>query len=107
MDTGAVTLAAVGDARLPQEPAEVLVDVGEGERLPRRAGEEPVPAGSPGHPGVVASEPVAQRRADRDLPVFAALAVADGQDACVNVDVVKAQQPGFGRAQPAGVDRAE
>ena len=107
MDTGAVALAAVGNAGLPQEPAEVLVDVGERQRLPGRAGEEPVPAGAPGDPGVVAGEPVAQRRADRHLPVFAALAVADGQDAGVNVNVGEAQQPGFGGAQAAGVDRAE
>ena len=57
--------------------------------------------------GEVAGQPVTQRRADRHLPVLAALAVADGQDAGVSVNVGKAQQPGFGHAQAAGVDRAD
>src|ERR1039457_3463124 len=47
VDAGAVAPAAVGNAGLPQEPAEALVDVGERQRLPRRAGEEPVPAPEP------------------------------------------------------------
>ena len=107
MDSRAVAPAAVGNAGLPQEPAEVLVDVGERQRPPRRAGEEPVPAGSPGHPGMVASQPFAQRRADGDLPVLAPLAVADCQHAGLDVDVAEAQQPGLGGPQAAGVDRAE
>jgi hypothetical protein len=56
---------------------------------------------------VVVGQSVAQPGADRDLPVFAALALADCQDPGVKVDVVEAQQPGFGGTQAAGVDRAE
>jgi hypothetical protein len=56
---GAVSAPAVGDAGLPEEPAEVLVDVAEGERLARpAAGEEPLsPDGPLGGPGVVVGEP--------------------------------------------------
>src|SRR5215469_10343897 len=61
VDAGAVAPAAVGNAGLPQEPAEVLVDVGERQRLPGLAGEEPVSAGAPGDAGVIVSESVAQR----------------------------------------------
>src|SRR5260370_33240208 len=107
MDAGTVAPAAVGNAGLPQEPAEVPVDVHERQRLPGPAGEEPVPAGAPGDAGVIASEPFAQRSADGHLPVLAALAVANCQDPGVKVDVAEAQQPGFGGTQPAGVDRAE
>ena len=61
VNAGAVASAAVGDAGLPEEPAEVLVDVAERQRLSGRAGEEPVPAGAPGDVGVVVGEPVMQR----------------------------------------------
>src|SRR5258708_30132010 len=107
MDAGTVAPAAVGNAGLPQEPAEVPVDVDERQRLPGPAGEEPVPAGAPGDAGVIASEPFAQRSADGHLPVLAALAVADCQDPGVKVDVAEAQQTGFGGTQAAGVDRAD
>ena len=100
VDAGAVAPAAVGDAGLPEKPAEVLVDVADRQRAPGGAGEEPVPAGAPGDAGVVVGQSVAQPGADRDLPVFAALAVADCQDPGVEVDVVEAQQPGFGGTQP-------
>jgi len=43
MDTGAVAPAAVGNAGLPQEPAEVPVNVHDRQRLPRRAGEDGPP----------------------------------------------------------------
>ena len=51
MHAGAVASTAVGDAGLPEEPAEVLVDVPERQRLPGRAGEEPVPARTSGDAG--------------------------------------------------------
>ena len=107
MHAGAVASAAVRNAGLPQEPAEVLVDVPERQRVPGRAGEEPVPAGAPEDVGVVVSEPGTQRLADGHLAVFAALGVADLQDPGVDVDVADAQQAGFGGTQAAGVDRAE
>jgi hypothetical protein len=97
----------VGDAGLPQKPAEVLVDVRQRQRFPGAAGEEPVPARAADDLGVVVGEPFAQRRAHGRLPVFAALRVADLQDPGVDVDVVEAQQAGFGGTQAAGVDRAE
>lgn len=90
-----------------QEPAEVLVDVADRQWAPSGAGEQPVPAGAPGDAGVVVGQPVTQPGADRDLSVFAALAIADCQDPGVEVDVVEAQQPGFAGPQAAGVDRAE
>src|SRR6266851_9087569 len=104
VDAGAVAPAAVGNAGLPQEPAEVLVDVSQRQRAPGPAGEEPVPAGADGDAGVIFSQPVAQRRADRHLPVLAAFAVPDCQDAALNVDVAEAQQPGLGGTQAAGVN---
>ena len=75
---------------------------------PAGAGEEPVPAGAPGDAGR-GSRPVCRAAAGADghLPVLAALRVADLQHAGVEVDVVDAQQPGFGGTQAAGVDRAE
>src|SRR5215472_9153079 len=105
MDARAVAPAAVRDAGLPQEPAEVLVDVGERQRPPGPAGEEPVPAGAPGDAGVIAGQPGTKWSADGHLPVLAALAVADCQDPGVKVDVAEAQQAGFGGPQAAGVDR--
>src|SRR2546421_6483831 len=107
MDAGAVAPTAVGNAGLPQKSAEVLLDVPEGQRLPGPAGEEPVPAEAPEEVGVVVGEPFAQRRADGQLPVFAALGVADLQYAGGDVDVVGAQQARFGGTQAAGVDRAK
>jgi hypothetical protein len=41
------------------------------------------------------------------LPVFTAFSVADLQHAGTDVNVVDAQQSGFGDPQPAGVDRAK
>ena len=59
VDSGAVTPPAVGNAGLPQEPAEVPVDVHERQRESIPAGEEPLPAGAPGDLRVVAGEPFA------------------------------------------------
>ena len=87
MHAGAVAPATVGNAGLPQEPAEILVDVPQRQRLPGRAGEEPVPARAPEDVGVVVSEPFAQRCADGHLPVFAALGVAELQNPGARVDV--------------------
>src|SRR6266516_7215436 len=102
MDAGAVATTTVGHAGLPQKSAEVLVDVPEGQRLPGPAGEEPVSAEAPEDVGVVAGEPFVQRRADGQLPVFAALGIADLQHAGGDVDVVGTQQSGFGGTQAAG-----
>src|SRR5258705_12257983 len=99
MHAGAVAPAAVGNAGLPQEPAEILVDVPERQRLPGRAGEEPVPARAPEDAGGVVSEPFAQRCADGYLPGFAALGGAELQDPAARVDVADPQQPGFGGPQ--------
>ena len=64
MDAGAVASTAVGDPGLPQEPAEVLVDVPQRQWLPGPAGEEPVPAAASGDAGVVVGEPGTERFAD-------------------------------------------
>src|SRR6266545_2615844 len=98
MDAGAVAPTTVGNAGLPQKSAEVLVDVPERQRLPGPAREEPVAARTPDDLCVVASEPFVQRRADGQLPVLAALRVADLQHAGAEVDVVGPQQAGFGSA---------
>src|SRR6266550_4499480 len=107
MDAGAVAPTTVRNTGLPQKSAEVLVDVPERQRLPGPAREEPVAARTPDDLCVVASQPDVQRRADRQLPVLAALRVADLQHAGAEVDVVNPQQAGFGGPQAAGVDRAE
>jgi len=82
----------VGNACLPQKSAEILIEVPEGQRLPGRAGEEPLPAGAPDDVGVVVGEPGIKRRADGCLAVFAALCGPDLQDTGVDVDVGDAQQ---------------
>ena len=77
---GAAPWPAVRDAGLPEEPAEVLVDVPQHQRqVGRAAGEEQVPAGLPGHVRAVAGQPFAQRPGEGHLPVLAALGVADLQ----------------------------
>src|SRR5437773_3164415 len=81
MDAGAVAPTTVGNVGLPQKSAEVLVDVPERQRLPGPAREEPVAARTPDDLCVVASQPGVQRRADGQLPVLAALRVADLQHA--------------------------
>src|SRR6476469_9101172 len=73
MDPGTAAGAAMRDAGLPQEPAEVPLDVPDGEWLAVPAGEEPVPGRPPGEVGVVGGEPDPQWFGDRDLPVLAAL----------------------------------
>ena len=107
MHTRAVASAPVGDAGLPEESTEVLVEVPEGERRAGPAGEEPLPAAAPDDLGVVVGEPWTKRLADGHLAVFAALRGPDLQDPGVDVDVGDAQQAGFGGTQAAGIDRAE
>ena len=51
VDAGTVAPPAVGDAGLPEEPAEVLVDVPDRQRQAGPAGEEPVPGRTPGDVG--------------------------------------------------------
>ncbi len=82
MNPRAVSAAAVRDARLPQKPPEVAVDVPERQRHAQRgAGEEPLPAWLSGELGVVAGESFAQRLGDGQLPVLAAFRVTDLQHA--------------------------
>src|SRR5437773_10418636 len=106
MDAGAVAPTTVGNAGLPQKSAEVLVDVPERQRLPGPAREEPVAARTPDDLCVVASQPDVQRRADRQLPVPAALRVADPQPAGLGVAALAPQPAGRGGPQPAVLGRA-
>jgi len=107
MEAGAASSPTVGDAGLSEEPAEVLVDVAVCQWQAGPAGEEPVPAFPPDELGVVVGKPHTQRLGDGHLPVFAALGVADLQNSGVGIDIVGAQQAGFGAAQTAGIDRPE
>jgi hypothetical protein len=102
---GTVTSPAVGDARPPQEPAEVPLDVPHRQRQVGLAGKEPVPTRTPEELGVVVGEPDPERLGDRYQPVFAALGVADLQDAGVDVDIVRGAAAG--PRSTARVDRPE
>ena len=93
---------------LPEEPAEVVVDVHQRQRPAGVApGKNHSQPGCPAMLRLVAGQPFAQRAGDGDLPVLAALGVADLQDPGDGVDVAGAEQPGLGDAQAAGVDRPE
>ena len=107
MHTRAVASAPVGDAGLPEESTEVLVEVPKGERSTGRAREDPLPAGAPNDLGVVAGEPLTKWLAHGHLAVLAALRVPDLKDPGVDVYIVDVQQAGFGGTQTAGIDRAE
>ena len=108
VNAGTSPRPAVGDAGLPEEPAEVLVDVPQRQRLAGLgSGEEPVPAWLPGSLRAVAGQPFAQRPGHGHLAVLAALGVADLHDPGAGIDVAGAQQPGLGGAQAAGVEQLE
>src|SRR5215208_7859256 len=108
MNAGTVAPPTVGDTRSPEEPAEVLVDVPDRQRQAAPAGEEPAETQiylrrTADELGVVVGEPDPQRLGDGNLPILAALGVADLQHSGVDVDIARTQQTSLAQPQAAGV----